>query len=153
MATALLALVLLGMFSAMAHGARMDALAREREVTTRQALQAIEDRVMVVSTDAAYDTVIGIDESFDVALAGGDGKAFQLRAARSNPEDTIEPHASGKVGRLQVTGDLNGDGNSTNDAGFYDAKVNLALAIATVRWRGADGIDQEVVVTAMKVRP
>jgi type II secretory pathway pseudopilin PulG len=156
-ATAVLSVVLLGMFSGMAHGMRMDALSRERQAAVSGALQQIEERVMVVGTDTSFDAIIDLDEGFDVTVsrsdAAGDLGTYALREPASNPEDTIEPHGNGQVGRLQVTGDLDGSGTVKEDAGYYGDKVNLVLATATVRWRGIDGRDQEVVVTSMKVRP
>lgn len=155
-ATAILSVVLLGMFSAMAHGLRMDALSREREAAASRALEYLDERVMVASTDTAFDDLLDLDEGFDVTVGRSNGQGdlggYPLAEA-TNPDDAIAPHGTGKVGRLRVTGDLDGSGSVTNDAGYYDGKVNLVLASAVVRWRGIDGRDQEVVVTSMKVRP
>lgn len=153
-ATAVLAVLLLGVFSAMAHAIRVDALAREREVAAREALQMIDDRVMVVSTDTAFDALVALPDDdpslyFHVRHAR-DGQTFNLPAASTSP--IAGP--GGEVGKLEISADLNGDGAvSASDPGYYDDKPHLIAIRATVRWRDADGLDQEVNLTSMKVRP
>lgn len=154
LATGVLSVVLLGMFSAMAHGSRMNGLRREREAATRRALEYIELRVMSANTDTAFDALTTLTESFDVQLTTGDGNTFSL------PPAQLDALPNNLAGQLVVTGDLNGNGSDTDDEGYYDGKPNMLLATATVRWRSAYGgpgttagdQDQEVVVSAMKVR-
>ena len=142
-ASAILSVLLLGLFSSMAHAMRMDALSREREAATRAALQEIDDRVMAVSTAADFDALVTptpLDVAFHVAIDTGNGQV-NLSPAQSNPANASP---STQVGRLTVT---------TLAEGTYDSVVHLIQARAIVRWRGVDGRDSEVILVSRKVRP
>lgn len=142
-ASAILSVLLLGLFSSMAHAMRMDALSREREAATRAAMQELDDRVMAVSTDTAFDALVTptpLDVSFHVALDTGNGQV-NLTPAQTSPANASP---STQVGRLTVT---------ELTEGTYDGVVHLIQARAVVRWRGSDGRDAEVILVSRKVRP
>lgn len=153
-ASAVLALLLLGVFSSMAYAMRTDALQREREAAARHALQAMEDRVMVVSTEVAFDNLLALPANdpslyFHVSHSR-EGQTYNFSAARVSP--IAGPN--GEVGQLSVSGDVNGDGAvNAGDQGFYDGKSHLIVVQARVRWHDSSDVDQEVIMSSMKVRP
>lgn len=150
-ASAVLAVLLLGLFTSMAHAMRMDALAREREAATRHALQELDDHVNSVTTSAGTggfdDLADGFTRSFHVPFESGSGAVTNLPPARTSP------NPSGMAGYLEVTSDLDDDGDVTDERGYYSSASNLVQARASVRWRGVDGLDQEVVLISWKARP
>ena len=141
-ATAVLALILLGVFSSMAHAMRLDAVAQEREAASRQALQMIDDRVMAVSdgsTNGQFDQLITNGPvSFHVSVTR-EGQAFNLPPAQTSP------NPAGQAGLLTCAAEARGT---------YEGVNHLILATAKVRWRSAAANqDLEIVVTSLKVRP
>jgi prepilin-type N-terminal cleavage/methylation domain-containing protein len=140
LSTAVLSVVLLGTFSAMAHAARADALSRERDAATRQALLELDDRSAAIVTPASFDAEL-VDPPLDVAF---DVLVETARGVRTPLPPAARGHASGRVGRLTAT--------PVRD-GTYDGKVHLVELKASVRWRAADGQDAQVVLSAWKVRP
>lgn len=138
LSSAVLSVLLLGLFSSMAHAMRMDQLSREREVASRTALQQIDDVVMAVSTEDDFDAMAALaDQSFHVQFAGTGG-------AVNLPPAAVSPNPSSMAGLLAI---------EPVTAGTFDSIVHLVQATAKVRWRAADGSDQEVITVSWKVRP
>lgn len=139
-AAAILSVLLLGVFTSLAHAMRSEALTREREAATRRALLELDDRTAAVITPANFDAAFvdtRLDEGFDVEVDAGDGTRVSLPLAR-------RPNENGRVGQITAT---------ELPEGTYDGRAHLVELRAVVRWRGVDGRDAEVVMTTWKVRP
>src|SRR5687768_14897129 len=83
-ATAILAVLLLGVFTALSHSMRMEALSREREAAARQALLELDDRGAAAVTAAEFDATLvdtPLDQGFDVTIDAGDGRRVDLPLA------------------------------------------------------------------------
>ena len=140
LSAAILAVLLLGAFSAMAHSLRAGALSREREAATRQALLELDHRSAAASTAAQFDAGLidpPLDAGFDVTIDAGEGARVHLPLAERG-------HDNGRVGRVTAT---------ALPDGTYDGRQHLVELRAIVRWRAADGRDAQVVVSSWKVRP
>lgn len=152
MATAVLSIVLLGMFGAMDSSQRADVLTRERAA----AAEACHSMLDSVLTGPMPGSGNALELAFAVNYDTGNGNV-PLKPATTYPSDpwTFKGSGSGApmlagvavAGVAIVKGGVNvGDGTPNED------NTNLIEARVLVAWRSADGSDQRVEATSRRVR-
>lgn len=138
-AVGVLATMLAGLFAAMAHAMRADVLAREYAAASRAAFAQLD----LLMTQSFSGVVASSERGFHVPFSTG--------SSGSNTEVNLPPASAGQLsphpdvaatttqdesqmaGRFTVVQDPDGNGSD-----------ELAEIRVTIRWRGADGRDQQV---------
>lgn len=142
-ALAILSVILLGLFGAMAQAIKTDAMAREMEAASRELFSQID----LVTSDPDFDAMAGLERGFEVEYGSGAAQADgTLAIARlSPPGQTANRHPDiGATGVDEST--LPGRLTATL------ISADLLEVTAVVRWRGSNGVDQVMASVGRRAR-
>lgn len=138
-----LAVVITGLFGAMAHAIRTDAMAREMDAASREIFSQID----LVTQDPDFDSVAGIERGFSVDYPSGraasDGTVI---TASLEPASTANRHAD-IAGTTAIDESLL-PGRLTTTL----INADLLEVTAVVRWRGTNGSDQVLASVCRRAR-